>query len=403
MVHQEISYANAALYMAYAAHLSNQTDSAMNWARTAANSCRRLYGKGNRSTIFAQRIFAACNIAKGRYAKGAQQLEECLKTFRENYPDTDPDQDIATHSIRSILTNVREKLHDDTADPEKDLEENLEKHGWHDHTTIMSANALASKLNRTGRYEEAVETAEKAYEAAVSLMGEKDGSAILLKNNLSRYLFDAGRKEEALRMAEECLKTASEEYGEDSLTAADILANTGYFKNAEGRYEEALMDYTKALELYGLNGSADRTKRAALLNNTGAVQWNLSRYEDAYDTYRQAYELFAETAGTDSMPCLFCLSMQGACLQETGEPDQARKLCEESWQKAIAEGEKLTRETYQIAMNLAAVYQKQETVSGAAEQLYRYLAEYSRTVLHDQQKAAQFEKLAKEVRRNLRS
>jgi len=95
--------------------------------------------------------------------------------------------------------------------------------------------------------------------------------------------------------------------------------------------------------------------------------------------------------------------MQGLCLQEMNKPEEALKLCEVSWRQAVSDGEHLNRRTYQIVLNLFSVYSKQGIVNAEAEHLYRFIAKYTYEILHDEEKAAQFEKLAKEVRRNLRS
>ncbi|MDO4415750.1 MAG: tetratricopeptide repeat protein [Erysipelotrichaceae bacterium] len=396
------SEAYVRLFLAYAALLSTDYERAKNESRRASALLRRLAGKNSRSTILAERIFATCNLAKGRYRQGIEQLEECLNKFSEKYPDRDPDQDIATVGVRQLIMIVKGRLNINEADLKKMLDEHIGKFGWEDGRTLMTAQNYAESLRISGRFEEAGEISEKAYQASVKLMGKTHEYTILLLSLLALNLYDANEKERGRKLIEEAYQTAIDELGEDDKLTGSIIANRGYMKYMDEEHKEALLDFHKAINIFAKYEGALETAQAATIYTNAADIYRLaSMYQEAIDLYDLAYGILVKEYDISHPEVLYILAMKGFCLLYLNKSDQAVKLCEESWHQADRTLGTDSAITYKTAWALACVYEDLNIQSEEAGRIYAYLADYYRKEFDDEDSAKHYEQLAAVIQKKL--
>lgn len=390
------------LFLANAALYCTDYESAAKESRRAASLFRKLKGKNSRSTIMAERIFATCNLAKGRYNRGIEQLEECLKKFSEKYPDKDPDHDIATVGISQLLLIVKGRLNKNDDDLKKMLDEHIGKFGWEDGRTILTAQSYAESLRIPGRFEEAAEISEKAYQASVKLMGKTHEYTILLLSMLAINLYDAGEKERGRKLSEEAYQTAIDELGEDDKLTGSIIANRGYMKYMDEEYTEALLDFRKALDIYEkYEGALETGEAATIYTNAADIYRLVQNFETAANLYDLAGMILMKEHDSCHPEILYIRAMKGFCLLYLEEADQAIKLCEESWHKALQTLGKDSAITYKTAWALACVYEDLNIQNEEAERVYAYLADYYRKEFDDEDSAKRYGELAAVIQKKL--
>ncbi|MGW5355134.1 BTAD domain-containing putative transcriptional regulator [Streptomyces sp. NPDC004031] len=153
--------------------------------------------------------------------------------------------------------------------------------------------ALAEVQSRTGRYDPAGRTAERALATAVQV-GDASAQAQALRA-LGLLAWDLGRLRESLDLQRRALRL-QEELG-DLYQIARCRNNVGIITLHLGDYAPAMQAFREALA--GFVSTKDPRGEAQALNNTAEGHRRMAEHELAHSAFRRAADLF-ERAGTRS-------------------------------------------------------------------------------------------------------
>ncbi|MEM9461482.1 MAG: tetratricopeptide repeat protein [Myxococcota bacterium] len=162
-----------------------------------------------------------------------------------------------------------------------------------------------------GRYEEALQVLETAFNAAY--MAGDDSGVLNAANELSFVegerlprLDQARRWSELARMTEQRL-----ELPEDHPDRSVSLNNLALLHKAAGEYEQALAAFEEALAIRAARLGPEHPHVASILNNMGIAHTDHGAYEPAKEDLQRALAIRETTLGPDHPKVAFCLSNLG--------------------------------------------------------------------------------------------
>ncbi|MFE9706165.1 tetratricopeptide repeat protein [Streptomyces sp. NPDC005930] len=206
---------------------------------------------------------------------------------------------------------------------------------------------LAGRLEREGRWHEALAALREAVEIRRSLVAERPDTFLpglsSSLNNLSVLLSHHGQTEEALTVSGEALdiqrKVAARQPDDIVLChLATSLANHGGEMAARRHWEKGLAEIGEAVNIYR-ELAAKRPDRfrgnlAGGLNNLAAVLQRRSRWSKALEAISEAVDIFRELVGT--RPDAFrhelavCLANVSGIQAQLGRPEEALAAAREA-------------------------------------------------------------------------
>jgi len=354
------------------------------------------FGGKSRSMVFARKIRAICCFNTGDYQTAEKLLESCVEDYKTSYPENDPDQDIAASGISQMLVSLKVRMNNSVFDFRRDFEDHLEKNGWTDAMTLMSAANYANTLRLSGNHEEARKLYEKVYETSAQIYGEDFETTLVYLNNLAQCCYACGRKERAEQLI---MKAAAAAQNKENTRISGIIFNTiGYFRLRENKYEESLEFLNKAIGLFEkIPGLMDTEEAATTLIFIGDVYRCRGQYTQAYEPYARAGKIFRSSFGDEDARTVYLQALTGICEHFRGKKSNAFNTCQTSWQKLM----RICGETHEYTETAAAfleyIYDKRNPNTTLAEQFYRYRERYYRTRVNNDEKADFFAKKAQEV------
>ncbi|MDG6103107.1 tetratricopeptide repeat protein [Dactylosporangium aurantiacum] len=186
-------------------------------------------------------------------------------------------------------------------------------HGWHRHTTALSAT-LAGYLNG-GHHGDALSVHGQAHRAACHAGDVPGQAAALTALGATRLrLGDDGPAARHLREALQLYRRAGDRAGQARASAA-----LGDVEQRLGRYRQAAYWHRQALRLYRLTG--DPTGEAHALTKLGIVEERLGRYRAAAGRHEQALALFLAAGDRTGEAAARC--NLGDVTARLGDPDRA--------------------------------------------------------------------------------
>ena len=242
----------------------------------------------------------------------------------------------------------------------------------------LQLESLSSR--RAGKYGQALESAQRAFDIRETLLGPEDQSVASALSNLGdvyRYKGDYNKAEQlqlrALEIRERVLEPENLAIATSLNLLAEVYRLKGDFTRAESMNQRALQvrervqgpdhpdvgttainlalvyfdkgDYAQAevLNLRALKiresvlGSEDPDV-ATPLHNLGLVYFNLGAYSKAEALYHRAMDIWEKTLGPDHPNVAFVLTNLGAIQRRLGKLDQAEQSQQRAlkiWEKAM--------------------------------------------------------------------
>lgn len=396
LAHTELAEAFINLFLADIDQSSNDYSDALNEAVFAEIAFTKHYGEGSYSTVYARKIKAYCAAGIGNYRYAVELLESCLTSFKEFYPDEDVDESYYTNGIRQLLMILKSKLNDSEIDYRKALEDDIEKLGWYNGSTILSAINYASSLLKDGKPEEALPYYERIYAYSLDTFGEESPETLQLLNNLSLCCFDCGQKERAYELITKALAIAENQ--ENTKAKSITYNNLAYYRLCEKDYDKALEYYEKALSVIEqIPYALDTEEGALILSNIGDIYRVKEKYAEACSNFERAYNIYNKCFGENDTRTLFAQAQKGNCQFYLGKKSAGFNLCQDSWLKLMKAGGETHRHTLMAATLLQNIYLKMNTQTETAEEFFRYLEKYARTCLNDTESADYYAKKVKDI------
>ncbi|NLF38702.1 CHAT domain-containing protein [bacterium] len=142
-----------------------------------------------------------------------------------------------------------------------------------------------------GRYQEAIEPAQRAVEAATALYGGDGTNTAVCLNILGSLYVLTHRYAEAEPLLLRVLRVREQATGAEDPGVAQALNNLASLRVNQGRYAEAEPLLERATAIYRAEGLADDLRVATCLNNLGEVCRHLGAYPRARRHHRAALDI----------------------------------------------------------------------------------------------------------------
>ena len=179
-----------------------------------------------------------------------------------------------------------------------------------------------------GKYREAYEITNSAYEKLARLLGEKHPDTLDAMNNLALMLSDLGRYDNALTMQEKVLALRKEILGENHPDTIGAIGNLALTLSYLGHYDDALNFQEKALKLFKKILGEKRPDTLDAMNNLALTLIDLGRYEEALQVQEKVLTLRKEISGENHLDTLDAMNNLALTLNALGRYEEALQVQE---------------------------------------------------------------------------
>lgn len=176
--------------------------------------------------------------------------------------------------------------------------------GDEDIGTIEAMHKLAISLNDLSFYDEALKLQEKVLALRKKSLGEKHSETILAMNSLAVTLNRLNRYDEAIELQEQALTLSKEILGKEHPDTIMIMNNLASSLSSLGRHDEAIELQEQALTLSKNILGDDHPDTIAAMNNLAITLNDLGRHDEATEIRKEALTLSKEIFG-DEHPYTF--------------------------------------------------------------------------------------------------
>ncbi len=253
-----------------------------------------------------------------------------------------------------------------------------------------NTSAVASTLTQLGklrdaqgRYEEAVESHQQAFELYKDAFGEDDPDTWAKLDDVATSLAESGRYDEALAAQGQVLAALERIQGKDHSDVAQAVSSLGWMYCEAGRPAEAEPLIRRVLEICAANDGQEDELAATAWNNLGLVLNNLSRYREARDAYERALQLNEQLSGRDSLEVAVTVDNLASLDAAVGHYTQA----ESGYQRSLAIRQRqlgdVHPDTLETWNNLAVLYSDTNRLSDAEDLLRQILAAQAHVLPED--------------------
>ncbi|WP_448383311.1 tetratricopeptide repeat protein [Desulfosoma sp.] len=250
---------------------------------------------------------------------------------------------------------------------EKALNVAKSHHGEKHPRTATCYNDIGVLYRVTGRYGEAEAMHKKALEIRRKTLGEDHGDTAQSYNNLAALYQLTGRYGKAEPLHKKALKIFRKTYGENHPSTATSISNIAELYQTTGRYGEAEPLYQKALKIFRKAHGENHRSTATTRENLAGFYLTIGRYGEAEALYKRALEIARKTHGEDHPDTARSygnIALVYEAMGRYGEAEALYKRALEIARKTHGEDHPDTA-TYDI--NLAFFYLAQGEISRAEE------------------------------------
>lgn len=189
--------------------------------------------------------------------------------------------------------------------------------------TVQATRQLAELRMDAGRWDEALELAERARAQAVGVPDLELGRVEMLRGAVLRRLVRLGEAREAYLHAQELF-----EAGDGKVELVIILNSLGVLARDEGHLEDAERFYRDALELRQTIDPRPNHSAATMLSNLGRLLTSLDRLDEAASVLEESLEMHEVVLGEDHFTVGFPAVSLGEVYSQRGDHEAGLKLIE---------------------------------------------------------------------------
>jgi tetratricopeptide (TPR) repeat protein len=189
-------------------------------------------------------------------------------------------------------------------------------------------NSKSGDLHEKGKYQEAVNVAEKALIVAENTYGPNHLNVAVCLNNLALLYDELGKYEEAEPLYRRSLTITRRSLGSEHPDVATTLDNLAGLYDKQGKYFEAEENYTWALIITERALGRDHPRLTPTLNNLARLYCNQGKYEEAEPLYKRSLKITEKALGPDHPDVATLMENMAELYIETGRMVEATE-CEE--------------------------------------------------------------------------
>jgi CHAT domain-containing protein/Tfp pilus assembly protein PilF len=228
----------------------------------------------------------------------------------------------------------------------------------------------ALKLQRAGKYDEALRLAERALEIRERLLGTEHPDVATGIDGLAGVYFDRGEYVKAEPLYLRALAIREKALGNDHPATAESLNNLAAVYTLQGKYGQAEPLYKRALDIREKALGDDHPDTATGIGNLGRLYHYQGKYGEAEPLYKRSLDIREKALGKDHPKTAESLNNLAVLYSAQGKYVEAEPLHKRSLdirEKALG---KTHPDTAQSLNNLALVYEYLGKFE-EAEPLYR--------------------------------
>jgi CHAT domain-containing protein/Tfp pilus assembly protein PilF len=228
----------------------------------------------------------------------------------------------------------------------------------------------ALKLQRAGKYDEALPLVERALEIREKLLGPEHRDVAAGIDRLAGVYTDKGEYVKAEPLYLRALAIREKALGNDHPDTATSVSNLGKLYHYQAKYGEAEPLYKRSLDIREKALGKDHPKTAESLNTLAALYVSQGKYVEAEPLHQRALDIREKALGKTHPDTAQSLNNLALVYDLQGKLEEAEPL----YRRSLDIREKaLGKDHPSIAINLnnlALLYQKQEKYA-EAEPLYK--------------------------------
>ena len=200
---------------------------------------RRLFGKEHEATLRVMNGYGADLRARGEFAKALAADEETLELHNQVFGDDDPRTFSMANNV-AIDHGLNSDYEAARLTDARTHQDRLDYYGRNDDPRVIrSLTAIARDLRQAGRYREALDIEEQAYQANDELVRRRtfpaDHSWVLLQaKDLAVARRKMGLLDEALALSQDVYERFATTFGEDHLDTLAAAMNLGNARRVLG-------------------------------------------------------------------------------------------------------------------------------------------------------------------------
>ncbi|MBO0724184.1 MAG: tetratricopeptide repeat-containing protein, partial [Blastocatellia bacterium] len=196
-----------------------------------------------------------------------------------------------------------------------------------EHLDVAAAiTGLASIYTNKGEYVKAEPLYRRALDIREKALGKDHPDTAKSLNNLAILSHFQGKYVEAESLFKRTLEIREKTLGKDHPDTAASLNNLAILYKAQGRYMEAESLYKRALDIWEKTLGKDHPDTAKSLNNLAVLCDDQEKYEEAESLYKRALDIWERTLGKDHPLTAYAINNLAASYRDQGKYEEAEPL-----------------------------------------------------------------------------
>ena len=182
------------------------------------------------------------------------------------------------------------------------------------------------KLSEQGRYQEAIELAEKILAEHEKAYGPDDPQMAFSLNNLAKLYQDMGRYREALPLYQRARDIFEKKYGPDHKYVGVTICNLAVLHNLMGDYENVESLFLRAIDIFNKTEGEESDEAAHAINDLAEFYDDTGDFQKAEPLKIKALEIWRKRLGPDDPKVAVALNNLGNLYQNLGDYEKAESL-----------------------------------------------------------------------------
>jgi serine/threonine protein kinase/tetratricopeptide (TPR) repeat protein len=273
--------------------------------------------------------------AKGEYTPAETTLRQALRSAQ-----TGGVQDVAARAWIGLVkvVGVRQQHHEQAHEWALDAEAHLETLPASDATLGLLLSAESDLLYHEGKFEQAIETGQKARSVLVRTLGSESAAVADVLKTIGNADADLGKTDAARVDYEQARDIWQKALGPEHPAVAAAWNNLGTLQLEHESFAAALGNFRHALEIWTRSLGPDHPNVAIATTNIGEAERALGHREEAKAAFQSALAIRTRALGADHPLCAGNVANLGNIAFDKQEFREAYRWYEQAleiWEKRL--------------------------------------------------------------------
>jgi serine/threonine protein kinase/tetratricopeptide (TPR) repeat protein len=273
--------------------------------------------------------------AKGEYTPAETTLRQALRSAQAGGV-----QDVAARAWIGLVkvVGVRQQHHEQAHEWALDAEAHLETLPASDATLGLLLSAESDLLYHEGKFEQAIETGQKARSVLVRTLGSESAAVAEVLKTIGNADADLGKADAARVDYEQARDIWQKALGPEHPAVAAAWNNLGTLQLEHESFDAALANFRHALDIWTRSLGPDHPNVAIATTNIGEAERALGHREEAKAAFQSALAIRTRALGADHPLCAGNIANLGNIALDKEEFRDAYRWFEQAleiWEKRL--------------------------------------------------------------------